>query len=41
MSARCEACGAELKRINVLKGRVLCDRCYEAESGLEGGVCVH
>ncbi|MCS7117427.1 MAG: hypothetical protein NZ957_01390 [Thaumarchaeota archaeon] len=41
MPPRCESCGSDLKRINVLRGRFLCDRCYDVESGKAGEVCPH
>jgi ribosome-binding protein aMBF1 (putative translation factor) len=38
---RCNLCGSEIRRPNVLGKLVLCDECYAKSSSEEGPVCAH
>ncbi len=38
---RCSRCGAAAARLNIHRGEVLCDRCYEQAGGEEGEICLH
>jgi len=41
VARKCERCGRETSRINILGGVLLCDSCYE-KAGREGGAaCLH